>query len=74
MLVPSAIAQADRAPGAAFTEALSLGLAVLLIVAYGLGMLFKPNAAKLNTRATTVFTKVDGVTKMFDAYIASMKP
>jgi len=37
---PSAIAQADRAPGAAFTETLSLGIAVLLIVAYGLGMLF----------------------------------
>jgi len=40
LLVPSAIAQADRAPGAAFTETLSLGIAVLLIVAYGLGMLF----------------------------------
>jgi Ca2+:H+ antiporter len=40
LLVPSAIAEADRAPGAAFTEALSLGIAVLLIVAYGLGMLF----------------------------------
>jgi septal ring factor EnvC (AmiA/AmiB activator) len=34
----------------------------------------KPNAAKFNTRANTVFTKVDGVTKMFDAYIASLKP
>ena len=40
LLVPSAIAGADRAPGAAFTQTLSLGLAVLLIVAYGLGMLF----------------------------------
>jgi Ca2+:H+ antiporter len=40
LLVPSAIAQADRAAGAAFTQTLSLGLAVLLIVAYGLGMLF----------------------------------
>ena len=40
LLVPSAIAQADRAPGAAFTQTLSLGLALLLIVAYGLGMLF----------------------------------
>ena len=40
LLVPSAIAEADRAPGAAFTQTLSLGLAVLLIVAYGLGMLF----------------------------------
>ena len=34
----------------------------------------KPNAAKFNTRAGTVFTKVDGVTKMFDDYIASLKP
>jgi hypothetical protein len=34
----------------------------------------KPNAAKFNTRATTVFTKTDGVTKMFDEYMASMKP
>ena len=34
----------------------------------------KPNAAKFNTRATTTFTKVDGVTKMFDEYITSLKP
>ena len=34
----------------------------------------KPDAAKFNTRATTVFTKVDGVTKMYEEYIASMKP
>jgi hypothetical protein len=34
----------------------------------------KPNAAKFNTRANTVFTKVDGVTKMFDEYMASLKP
>jgi len=34
----------------------------------------KPDAAKFNARATTVFSKVDGVTKMFDEYIASMKP
>ena len=39
LLVPSTIVRADRAPGAV-TQALSLGLAVLLIVAYGLGMLF----------------------------------
>jgi Ca2+:H+ antiporter len=39
LLVPSAIAQADRAPEG-FTETLSLCLAVLLIVAYALGMLF----------------------------------
>jgi uncharacterized lipoprotein YehR (DUF1307 family) len=34
----------------------------------------KPDAAKFNARATEVFTKVDGVTKMFEDYIASMKP
>ena len=34
----------------------------------------KPNAAKFNTRATTVFTKTDGVTKMYEEYIASMRP
>lgn len=40
LLIPSAMARADRGPGEAFTAQLSLGLAVLLIVAYGLGMLF----------------------------------
>jgi Ca2+:H+ antiporter len=40
LLVPSAVAQADSAAGAAFAEKLSLGLAVLLIAAYGLGLLF----------------------------------
>ena len=40
LLVPSAMAGADRAAGTAFTRTLSLGLAVALIVAYGLGMLF----------------------------------
>jgi Ca2+:H+ antiporter len=39
LLVPSAIAEKDRAP-AAVMESLSLGLAVLLVVAYALGMLF----------------------------------
>ena len=39
LLVPSALAETDRA-SAAVTQTLSLGLAVLLIVAYGLGMLF----------------------------------
>jgi septal ring factor EnvC (AmiA/AmiB activator) len=34
----------------------------------------KPDAAKFNGRANTVFAKVDGVTKMFDGYMASMKP
>lgn len=40
LLIPSAVSQADSATAAAFTQKLSVGLAVLLIVAYGLGMLF----------------------------------
>jgi Ca2+:H+ antiporter len=40
LLVPSAIAEADSKAGTEFTNKLSVGLAVLLIVAYGLGMLF----------------------------------
>ena len=39
LLVPSAISEADAA-GVAFTNKLSLGLAVVLIVTYGLSMLF----------------------------------
>ena len=39
LLIPSAVADADRAPGA-FTQTLSLGIGVLLLVAYGLGMLY----------------------------------
>jgi hypothetical protein len=34
----------------------------------------KPDAAKFNTRAKTVFDKIDGVNKMFDDYVAAMKP
>jgi Ca2+:H+ antiporter len=40
LLVPSAVTTADATPGADFTQTVSVGLAVLLIVAYGLGMLF----------------------------------
>jgi Ca2+:H+ antiporter len=40
LLIPSAISKADPAAGAAITQKLSVGLAMLLIVAYGLGMLF----------------------------------
>ncbi|MRR06315.1 MAG: calcium/proton exchanger [Deltaproteobacteria bacterium] len=40
MLIPSAVSQADFTGGAAFTRKLSLGLAILLIVTYGLSMLF----------------------------------
>lgn len=40
LLIPSAISQADSAGGAAVMSKLSVGLAVLLIVAYGLGLLF----------------------------------
>jgi Ca2+:H+ antiporter len=40
LVIPSAVAKADFTEGAEFTRKLSVGLAVLLIVAYGLGMLF----------------------------------
>jgi Ca2+:H+ antiporter len=40
LLIPSAVAEADSTTGAALTNKLSVGLAVLLIAAYGLGMLF----------------------------------
>ncbi|MCA1404477.1 calcium/proton exchanger [Ensifer sp. IC3342] len=40
ILVPSVISEVDRAPAAAFSQKLSLGLAILLITVYGLGMLF----------------------------------
>jgi Ca2+:H+ antiporter len=40
LLVPSAIAAADLAEKAAIVQDLSLGLSILLIVAYALGMLF----------------------------------
>src|SRR6187200_394907 len=40
LLIPSMIAKADPGAGAAITQKLSVGLAVLLIVAYGLGMFF----------------------------------
>jgi Ca2+:H+ antiporter len=40
MLIPSAVCRADSVAGSAFSQKLSVGLAVLLIVTYGLGMLF----------------------------------
>jgi Ca2+:H+ antiporter len=40
LLVPSAVAEADSASRAGVVQKLSLGLAVLLIVGYGLGLLF----------------------------------
>jgi Ca2+:H+ antiporter len=40
LLVPSAVATADSAASAAFTHKLSVGLALLLILGYALGMLF----------------------------------
>lgn len=40
LLIPSAIADADSHGGTVFTHQLSVGLAVLLIVAYALGMIF----------------------------------
>jgi Ca2+:H+ antiporter len=40
LLIPSAISEADSDAKSAFTQQLSTGLSVLLIIAYGLGMLF----------------------------------
>jgi Ca2+:H+ antiporter len=40
LLIPSAVRLADGGPSAAFTQQLSLGLSGLLILAYGLGMVF----------------------------------
>jgi Ca2+:H+ antiporter len=40
LVSPSAIAKADLVPGSALTQQLSVALAVLLIVGYGLGLLF----------------------------------
>src|SRR5690242_13963398 len=40
LVSPSAIAKADLVPGAALTQKLSVALAALLIVGYGLGLLF----------------------------------
>jgi len=40
LLIPSAVSQADSASTAAFTQKLSVGLSILLIVAYGMSMLF----------------------------------
>jgi Ca2+:H+ antiporter len=40
MLIPSAVAQADTPATGGFTQQLSAALAVLLIVAYGLGLVF----------------------------------
>ena len=40
LVSPSAIAKADLVPGAALTQKLRVALAILLIVGYGLGLLF----------------------------------
>jgi Ca2+:H+ antiporter len=40
MVIPSAIAKGDFAAGGTFSHQLSVGLALLLIITYGLGMLF----------------------------------
>ena len=40
LLVPSAVAEADSPAGASFMGAVSVGIAVLLIAAYGLGLVF----------------------------------
>ena len=40
LVIPSAMSQVDSAPAATFTHQLSVGLSLLLIVAYALGLLF----------------------------------
>src|SRR5215510_10486073 len=40
LVIPSAVGQADQALAPAFVQQLSVGLAVLLMVAYGLGLVF----------------------------------
>lgn len=40
LLIPSAVSRADSIPDSAFVQKLSVGLSVLLIVAYGLGLVF----------------------------------
>ena len=40
LMIPSAVSEADSAPAAAFAQTLSVGLSVLLIATYGLGLLF----------------------------------
>ena len=40
ILIPSVVSEADSGPGLGFTAKLSLGLSMLLIAAYGLGLLF----------------------------------
>src|SRR5215475_10440808 len=43
LLIPSVVNEVDAAPQAAFTQTLSLGLSVLLILAYTLGLFFSLN-------------------------------
>ncbi|MDC9826472.1 calcium/proton exchanger [Devosia sp. ZB163] len=40
LIVPSAVANAERAPPGGYIQDISLGIAVLLMIAYGLGMFF----------------------------------
>jgi Ca2+:H+ antiporter len=40
LLIPSAVGEVDSAPAAAFTQEVSVGLSVLLIAAYALGLVF----------------------------------
>jgi Ca2+:H+ antiporter len=40
LLIPSAISRVDATPEAAFTEKLSVGLSILLMLAYALGLVF----------------------------------
>src|ERR1700747_3600066 len=46
LLAPSAVADLDLAHGEVFTQKLSTGLAVLLVIAYGLGLVFSLHSHK----------------------------
>ena len=54
MLVPSAVSEADSMAMSAFTQKLSVGLSVLLIAAYGLGLVFSLKTIASSSAARTV--------------------
>ncbi len=59
LLMPSAIAEADLGGSASFTQKLSVALAILLLVAYGLGMLFSLKTHRELFGGTTAHGEID---------------
>jgi Ca2+:H+ antiporter len=57
LLIPSTVTTADDTGGNAFVQTLSLGLSVLLIAAYGLGMLFTLGTHKDSSAAWDTATR-----------------